>query len=257
MAERFVCDGGQLVPAGQASLSQPLEEDGIVRLLCGYVQEDLCGVFAASRQPEGGLVTDVFALRNGAFTNITLQEGSAGTAREGEIFGMDIDDDGFVELPSVQYLQKLENQDTRTYYLVDWYNLDADGGKHTKLTTYYNVESGWYLKLPPAWRGKVLVHYGEDESGYTGYGFYLYAAAPEQTQWAATIYQFTGPDAQTVPMRMGAFCWQPRETWPLPRPCRTTWADRGGAWAAVLPSASALERRLGEIPAAFKKGGQP
>ena len=123
----------------------------------------------------------------------------------GEIFGMDIDDDGFVELPSVQYLQKLENQDTRTYYLVDWYNLDADGGKHTKLTTYYNAESGWYLKLPPAWRGKVLVHYGEDESGYTGYGFYLYAATPEQTQWAATIYQFTGPDAQTRANEDGRF----------------------------------------------------
>lgn len=205
VAERFVCDGGQLVPAGQANLSQPLEADGIARLLCGYVQEGLCGVFAASRLPEGGLVTDVFALWDDVFTNIALQEGSAGTAREGEIFGMDIDDDGFVELPSVQYLQKLENQDTRTYYLVDWYNLDADGGKHTKLATYYNVESGWYLKLPPAWRGKVLVHYGEDESGHAGYGFYLYAAAPEQTQWAATIYQFTGPDAQTRANEDGRF----------------------------------------------------
>ena len=90
-----------LVPAGQASLSQPLEADGIVRLLCGYVQEDLCGVFAASRQPEGGLVTDVFALRNGTFTNITLQEGSAGTAREGEIFGIQVmldDQDGIAQL---------------------------------------------------------------------------------------------------------------------------------------------------------------
>ena len=50
-----------------------------------------------------------------------------------------------------------------------------------------------------------MVHYGEDESGYTGYGFYLYAATPEQTQWAATIYQFTGPDAQTRANEDGRF----------------------------------------------------
>lgn len=197
VAELFCYYEGCLQSVGQAALSMPLEAGTITRIRCGYVQEDMYGVFVAQKLPGGGLLTDIFALRDGIFSNITAaraETGDNGTIREGEVYCTDIDDDGFIELPSIQYLQKMDSQDLRTYYLVDWYNLDSAGNAHSKMTTYYNESDGWYLEIPEEWKGKTLLQYKEDEAGQAGYHFYYYDAAREQTDWLCTIYQLQSQD---------------------------------------------------------------
>ena len=117
----------------------------------------------------------------------------------------DLDGDGLIELPSTQKLQKFNQEDPRDYYLVNWYNLDADGRKIANLTTYYNDTDGWYLVIPDTWEGNLLVRYGDDESGYAGYGFYLYQTEPSDARLVATVYMFAGTDARTLAESDGRF----------------------------------------------------
>lgn len=207
VAELFRYVDGTIHSGGVARMSVPLEADVIRRIINGCTQPDHSAVFVASAY-ENGLITDVFAIRDGLFTNIAVtQDGSqsAQTLRGSTIYGADIDDDGLIELPSLLRLPKLEPEDPRDYELVNWYNLDLEGRKLAKLTTYYNDADGWYLEIPDDWGGSLLVHYGEESGGHAGYSFYRYDAAPEDAQRIATIYMFSGTDAQTLASTDGRF----------------------------------------------------
>lgn len=207
VAELFRYVDGTIHSAGVARMSVPLEADVIRRIINGNTQSDLSAVFVACAL-ESGLITDVFAMRDGVFTNIAIgpdQTQSAQTLRGAVIYGADLDGDGLIELPSTQKLQKFNQEDPRDYYLVNWYNLDADGRKIANLTTYYNDTDGWYLVIPDTWEGNLLVRYGDDESGYAGYGFYLYQTEPSDARLVATVYMFAGTDARTLAESDGRF----------------------------------------------------
>ena len=207
VAELFRYVDGTIHSAGVARMSVPLEADVIRRIINGRTQPELTAVFVASAY-ESGLITDVFTVRDGVFTNIAVgpdQTQSAQTLRGAAIYGADIDGDGLIELPSIQTLQKFNQEDPRDYYLVNWYNLDPDGRKIAKLTTYYNDADGWYLIIPDTWEGNLLVRYGDDESGYAGYGFYLYNTELSDARLVATVYMFSGTDARTVAESDGRF----------------------------------------------------
>lgn len=197
VAELFRYVDGTVHSAGVARMSVPLEADVIRRIINGCTQTDLHAVFVASTF-ENGLITDVFAIKDGLFTNLAIgadQTQSAQTLRGAAIYGTDIDNDGLIELPSIQKLQNFDPEEPREYYLVNWYNLDPEGRKIAKLTTYYNETDGWYLIIPDTWEGNLLVHYGEDESGHAGYGFYLYKTEPSDAKLVATVYLLSGTDA--------------------------------------------------------------
>ena len=210
VAELFRYVDGTIHSSGVTRMSVPLEADVIRRIINGHTQPDLSAVFVASAF-ERGLITDVFAVKDGVFTNIAIgpdQTQSAQTLRGAAIYGADIDGDGMIELPSIQTLQKFSQEDPRDYYLVNWYNLDPDGRKIAKLTTYYNDADGWYLIIPDTWEGNLMVRYGDDESGYAGYSFYLYHTDLSDAKLVATVYMFSGTDARTQAESDGRFILQ-------------------------------------------------
>ena len=90
------------------------------------------GVFAASVYDEDTIITDVFAVVEGRFTNVSLSSESATsvkTIRNYYVYGDDIDNDGLVEIPAQVYpdTQTLSRQD-----LLRWYNLTPRGKRWTK-----------------------------------------------------------------------------------------------------------------------------
>ena len=230
IAEMFRYVDGTIHSGGTARMSVPLGAEVIRRIINGYTEEHTYAVFVASGY-ESGLITDVFAMKDGTFTNIAIcadETQSAQTLRDGLIYGADIDSDGLIELPSQQKLQKFREDDPRDYYLIHWYNLAMDGRKIVKLTTYYNEADGWYLAIPDAWQeANLLVYYGEDESGYPGYGFYLYTTEPADARLAVTIYQFSGTDAGELASRDGRFV--------LSEKGDTIYAAKLGSGAACSP----------------------
>ena len=40
---------------------------------------------------------------------------------------------------------------------IDWYAYASDGTKTLAMSTYHNVDDGWYLRLPDSWRDQILI----------------------------------------------------------------------------------------------------
>ena len=53
-----------------------------------------------------------------------------------------------------------------------------------------------------------MVRYGDDESGYAGYSFYLYHTELSDAKLVATVYMFSGTDARTQAESDGRFILQ-------------------------------------------------
>ena len=110
---------------------------------------------------ESAIITDVFILRNGKFTNVPLSAESGtsvATLRNYYIYADDVDSDGTLELPCLIDMQPVHNNpQTATQHLIRWYALTEDGDAVDKLHTFHNFDAGWYLSLSGDWAGRVSV----------------------------------------------------------------------------------------------------
>lgn len=158
-AELYSFQSGELARLGEASLS--MAGDAVKRMITGYASADLPAVFVASAYDESSLITDVFALDNGSFRNISVNAESGQstqTVRNYYVYSTDIDGDGFVELPATVLLDSLAgDENSRNQYVITWYNINHDGSRREKLTTYHNFAEGWFFYLPDSWRENLAV----------------------------------------------------------------------------------------------------
>lgn len=160
-----------------------------------------------------GLLTDVFAWREGHLVNITLnpQTGmSEATYRLANSVGLrDINNDSLLELPRATPFpdtQKAAGSDN--FWSIQWMQYDIQGNAAPVFTTYYNGEDGWYLVLPEAWStlidptggGQKITMARRDVagSGERAVVFSLWNgrenADPEPF---LTVYKLTGPNRLT------------------------------------------------------------
>ena len=147
---------GEIV-SSEARLSVGIE--ALARILTGKLIDNVPAVFVESegRYDDGVLVTDVFAIQNGVFTNISLISASGiseNTVRSPSIYSADIEKDGVIRTPIPRLLKA---QSETPYYVNDWYTYSSDGQILLSLTTYHNSFDEWYLILPFDWRGRVSV----------------------------------------------------------------------------------------------------
>ena len=159
-----------LMPDGEivneeARLSSGIE--AITRVLTGRLLDGVPALFVESegRYEEGSFVTDVFAFRDGGFSNISLQVSggiSEDTVRQRIIYSSDINKDGIVKVPIPRLLKA---QSETAYYAIDWYAFNSSGAIQLALTTYHNNFDEWYLILPLDWRGRVSVRREDVVSG--------------------------------------------------------------------------------------------
>ncbi len=206
VAEYYRYTGNQIEREPEALMSTGVES--VRRIITGQVDRGVPAVFVASMYDETSIVTDIFALRDGTFANITA-DGTAGTnaqtVRNYNVYATDIDDDGIIELPQPHQLPPASDTEEGTYWIIDWYCLSIDGELEKKMTTYHNYSDGWFIVLPEEWENQLTISYGTVESGISGYTFSRWNGADEDPEPIFTIYAFSGEDRNTEASSGGRF----------------------------------------------------
>ena len=168
VAELFV-----LMPDGEIVNSEVRLSNGveaISRILTGVLSDGVPAIFidGEGRFEEGNLVTDVLAIRDDSFANISLKAPS-GISEEtvrvrlnSSLNSSDISNDGVIRIPMPRFLKA---QSETQYYAIDWYSFNVRGFIRLTLTTYHNIFDEWYLVLPFDWRGKVTIRREDIISG--------------------------------------------------------------------------------------------
>lgn len=158
-AELYRFRDDELTKDGEASLSTGA--DSVKRMLTGDIAPGTPAVFVASAYDEKNLITDVFSLEDDVFKNIT-QNAESGqsvqTVRNYYVYSTDIDNDSIIELPNTLPLPAVEDDPgSENQYRIIWYNLNLDGSRTEKMSTYHNFAEGWFLYLPETWCQNLCV----------------------------------------------------------------------------------------------------
>ena len=197
-AELYRFQDGELRKDAEASLSTGA--DSVKRILTGNIAPEVPAVFIASAYDESNLITDVFALENNVFTNITLNDESgqsAQTVRNYYVYSTDIDNDKVIELPNTLALPSdPEDAGSENQYRIIWYNLSLDGERTDKISTYHNFGEGWFLYLPETWCQNLYVTRRRSEDGLTGTELSLLAEGVRTP--LLTVYAFSGERAKAL-----------------------------------------------------------
>lgn len=171
IAELYRLDNDSVERFTEAGLSRP--SDNIKRVMVGKLNDDVPAVYVASEVNNSAIITDVFALVDSQFVNVSMSMESGTsiqTLRNYYVYAEDIDGDGVLELPSlVEIDPSAMNSDIMNHHVIRWFSLRSDGTVVNKLYTYHNHAGGWYLRLDSRVASKVTVH----QQGNT-YDFYMW-----------------------------------------------------------------------------------
>ncbi len=193
IAELYGMENGTMERSNEVKMSGPTER--LKRVITGQLHGGVPAVFAASAVDESAIITDVYALLDGVFTNISLSKEvgtSVQTLRNYYVYADDIDDDGEVELPSLITMKQSEQgTNTDKQYLIRWYALDTNGAETDKMHTYHNYVGGWYLKLDPQWAHRITVVPDGNE-----YGFYLWDEGYKTAEKIFSVFALSGQNRE-------------------------------------------------------------
>lgn len=191
IAELYSFNDGVLERSQEVTMSEPA--DRIKRIMISKLNDGPAAVYVASDVDGSAIITDVYALLNGSFTNVSLSNESGTsvqTLRNYYVYADDIDRDGVLELPDLIPLANPENSPGGDQHLIRWYSMNSDGSEVDKQFTYHSYTSGWYLKLPAQIAGVVQVNqYGNS------YEFSI-ANDDESVTKLMTVYIFTGQERE-------------------------------------------------------------
>ena len=185
--ELYRFENGILECSGEVKMSASV--DKLKRVITGNLHGGIPAVFAASAIDATALITDVYALVDGVFTNIT--ESGVQTLRDRYVYADDIDEDGEVELPSLIPMPAAEEAFSAQQYLICWFSIDQQLKKTEKMHTYHNYDGGWYLKLDPAWADRISVSQKGDE-----FEFYHWDEDHTSARKIFSIFVFTGQNRE-------------------------------------------------------------
>lgn len=218
-AEYYDYDGA-LVLTGTAPLSAGAVTgaDGGVRsdylsiLRTGCLAGREPALFAVSSYRESGTVTDIFALRDGTFENVTLDR-LTGESRNTVRFytavsERDVNGDGIMEVPQPVPLADYRiTGDTISFWVIRWRQFDIRGNGTEIFTTYHNVRDGWYFILPDGWENKLVLSRSDQPGGGERSVTFSYWEGNRETEPRPflTIYKLTGASREARARRGSRF----------------------------------------------------
>lgn len=177
----------------EASMSGPV--DRLKRVITGTLSGGTPAVFVATTVGESAIITDVYALVDGVFTNVSFSNESGTsvqTLRNYFVYADDIDDDTEVELPDLITMHSTDAESSaQERHLIRWYALTPTGEEITKMYTFHNYVGGWYLRLDAAWAERISV-----KASGNAYEFHLWNTEYTQADKIFTVYAFTGQDRE-------------------------------------------------------------
>ena len=168
-------------------------QQNIKRIMVSPIHGGENAVYVASSLEENAIITDVFALKDGHFTNVSLSNESGTsmqTLRNHYVYADDIDDDGILELPCLMDMVSIHNLPiSSTHHLIRWYSMTIHGQEVEKMYTFHDYDAGWYLTLDREWASRISVV--REGSAHT---FYVWNANIEKAEKLLTIHALSGPD---------------------------------------------------------------
>lgn len=202
MAVLYSFRNGRIERSAEAQMSR--DPSNIRRITHGKLQSGDPAVFVASVVDDSAIMTDIFAIREGRFSNISLSsetETSISTLRNYYVYAEDIDEDGIMELPGIISMKPVFYTDADDGdFLLRWFSLDASGLEMDKKYTFHNFEEGWYLELDSALATRFSV---EQMNGV--YFFNVWDEEYESVTPAFTIYALSGSDRDEEAVEGGRF----------------------------------------------------
>ena len=186
---------GAMVRSREASMSA--RPDHIKRIMVSKLHNGIHAVYVASSLADSTIVTDVFALKDGEFTNISFSNESGTsvqTLRNYYVYTDDIDGDGILELPDLIDMKSVANTwMASNQKLIRWYSMDLSGREVDKMFTFHNFDGGWYLQMDPHLMSRISVIQRDNS-----FVFYLWDETFETTEELMTIYALNGSDRESV-----------------------------------------------------------
>lgn len=202
LAEMYYYKGGVMERSNQVSMSESV--DRLKRIVTGRLHGGEPAVYVASAVEESAIITDVFAVVDGQFSNVSFSNESGTsvqTLRNYYVYADDIDEDGVVELPSLITMQSPgEINIADMQYLIRWYAMTITGAEVDKVYTYHNFQSGWYMTLGSEWAPRVAVV----QQGST-YEFYLWDEEFREAEKLLTIFALSGGNRDELATRDNRF----------------------------------------------------
>lgn len=202
MAVLYSSRNGQVERSVETELSK--DPSNIRRITLGNLQCGTPAVFVASAVDDSAIVTDIFALREGRFSNISFSseaDTSIRTLRNYYVYADDIDEDGILELPGLIDMKAIGDwQEGDQDFLLRWFSVDADGWEMDKLYTFHNFMDGWYMELDSALATRITV---DQRSGV--YYFHVWDAVYDSAQPVFTVYVLNGNNRDEEAVSGGRF----------------------------------------------------
>lgn len=190
---------GQMIRSTEVNLSET--DASIKRIMVGNLQDGVPAVYVASSVDESAIITDIFALRDGKFSNVSLSNESGTsiqTLRNYYIYADDIDNDGVLELPSL--ISDNTDSADMSRNLIRWYAMDLSGNETDKMFTFHNLEGGWYLQLDEELARRLSV----TREGHR-YIFSLWDEAGAESETIMTVFVLTGSKREAAATGEGKF----------------------------------------------------
>ena len=168
VAEYYDWEGEDLSVQSTTRLSMTMAE--LKSMDIGALRDGEVALFVTGVAEDTRSITDILTYKQGAIANIVRSDV---TGVSSEIFRyislepMDIDSDGVTEVPMPVVLPNAQEGSEELFWQVYWLSYNARGQSETVVSTYHNINEGWYLILPDQWDGQIAVRQesGSDERG--------------------------------------------------------------------------------------------
>lgn len=199
IAEVYSVKDDMVERSQEVTMSEPV--DKIKRIMINRLSDGPAAVYVASDVGGSAVITDVFALVDGSFTNVSLSNESGTsvqTLRDYYVYADDVDHDGILELPAL-IPASTATDGTVDQHLIRWYAMCSDGSEVDKLYTYHSFSGGWYLELPTQIANTISIsQFGNS------YEFSIVDDGGVLTK-LMTVYAFTGTEKEEMAIMENRF----------------------------------------------------
>lgn len=181
-----------IATATQVPLSAGVMSVGQMR--ANYLTDLVPALYITGELADGSRVTDVVALQNGVFSNLSLDP-ETGVSREQvsglrEIAASDVNSDYILEIARPWQLPAYGNLSNA--WLADWVQYNSAGRAKEICTTYHNAVDGWYLVVPEHWHSRLIIYRNDSVSGQRAVIFALWQGEGKEPLPFLSIYKLTG-----------------------------------------------------------------